>query len=39
MYGRICRWYVYRLLIRHKLNKNVVKYNNEARKIGMGVDA
>ncbi|CAD8069816.1 unnamed protein product [Paramecium sonneborni] len=22
----------------HKLNKNVVKYNNEARKIGMGVD-
>ncbi|CAD8158169.1 unnamed protein product [Paramecium octaurelia] len=23
----------------HKLNKNVVKYNNEAKKIGMGVDA
>jgi hypothetical protein len=23
---------------RHKLNKNVVKYNTEARKIGMGVD-
>lgn len=38
MYGRICRWYVIKNLNRHKLNKNVVKYNNEARKIGMGVN-